>query len=719
MSIKTTKRLALGVIASLVFAPLVAVAPANAAALTSTTAQSVTVLVGTSSTLGTFTFAGFDDGAADTIAVGTVSGPTGGTVTFSTVNGAVVAGGGGTVAVNVNATGTLTEQTNNAFGALAAAATGKALVGQVNRPGTYTMTIGGATLTIVARSLAYTTGDGPAVSPWSTGAGVAGPANTVTVTGNTTGVANVRALVTVSGAGATIQSATNSNTVANTALTSTVIDQTAASAIVIRTPEVGTITVSLFNETAANSGLFSTTAANTVTITVRSAATTNVYSASNSSVLAIKGSGSPINLTDATGANATSEADAVSTPALIAATSAGTVEALGIQIDQEDANDANLTTAVRNEISISPIGAVGVAVDAPLGSYATETAQNSDFYVFADGRSGRATVTVTVGGVVAKTYTVIFFGAVASYTLTTTNAIIAAGDSADAQVLTVRALDANSQAIPNATVHVSSGTTTVATVDSATVTTGAAGEAADIGVNGIAAGTSVITVGNAASSPTVSATATITIAAAGISTVSLAFDKTSYLPGERATITITLRNASAALVGDFAYTNVFAAGGIVPSSNLTTDMTAMGVTSVNGVKTFTVFMPLIEGPVSVSATLGTGVATAAQATVVTASTTVARPKAPEPEPVYEKPTLSFVVSGDRVFLSGTAADGEGDIIIYVKRVGTTAWKERAKTLEVAAPGDFNGSIKAPRGNVVIRVKQEGTGLFSNQVIIVK
>jgi hypothetical protein len=717
MSIKTTKRIALGVIASLVFAPFAALAPASAAALTSTTAQSVTVLVGTSSTLGTFVFAGFDDAAADTIAIGTVTGPTGGTVTFSTVNGAAVAANPGTVAVNVNATGTLTEQANTAFGAVAAAATGKAIVGQVNRPGTYTMTIGGATLTIVARSLAYTTGDGAAASPWSTGAGVAGPANTVTVTAQTTGVANVRALVTVSGAGATIQSATNSNTVANTALTSTIVDQAASSAIVIRTPEVGTVTVSLFNETAASSGLFSTTAANTVTITVRATSPTNVYSAANSTVLAIKGAGNPIDLANATAADATSDAAAIATPALVAATSATTVEALGIQIDQEDANDANLTTAVRNEISISPIGSVGLDVNTPLGSYASETAQNSDFYVFADGRSGRATVTVTVGGVVAKTYTVIFFGAVASYTLTTTNSIIAAGDSADTQVLTVRALDANSQAIPGATVHVSSGTTSVATVDSATVTTGAAGEAADIGVNGIAAGTSVITVGNAASSPTVSATATITIAAAGISTVALAFDKTSYLPGERATITITLRNASAALVGDFVYTNVFTAG-IVPSSNLTTDMTATGVTSVNGVKTFTVFMPLIEGPVSVSATLGTGVATAAQGTTVTASTTVARPAVVVPE-VYEKPTLSVVESGGRVFLSGTAVEGEGDIIIYVKRVGTTAWKERAKTLEVAAPGDFNGSIKAPRGNVVIRVKQEGTGMFSNQVILVK
>jgi hypothetical protein len=88
-----------------------------------------------------------------------------------------------------------------------------------------------------------------------------------------------------------------------------------------------------------------------------------------------------------------------------------------------------------------------------------------------------------------------------------------------------------------------------------------------------------------------------------------------------------------------------------------------------------------------------------------------------PEVVYEKPTLSFAKSGGRIILSGTAVDGEGDIIIYVKSVGKTGWVEKAKTLEVASPGDFNGSIRGFRNDKVIRVKQEGTGLFSNQIIV--
>jgi hypothetical protein len=110
--------------------------------------------------------------------------------------------------------------------------------------------------------------------------------------------------------------------------------------------------------------------------------------------------------------------------------------------------------------------------------------------------------------------------------------------------------------------------------------------------------------------------------------------------------------------------------------------------------------------------------TGAPAPIKSATATITVTEKPK-EIVYEKPTLSFVKDGGRIILSGTAENGEGDIIIYTKRVGTTAWKERAKTLEVAAPGDYNGSIKAPKNSVVIRVKQEGTGLFSNQIIVLK
>jgi hypothetical protein len=114
-----------------------------------------------------------------------------------------------------------------------------------------------------------------------------------------------------------------------------------------------------------------------------------------------------------------------------------------------------------------------------------------------------------------------------------------------------------------------------------------------------------------------------------------------------------------------------------------------------------------------STTLGTSAAADKKTVTITWSA------APAPEVVYAAPTLTVTKSGNKIILDGTAVEGEGDIIVYIKRVGTTKWVEQAATIEVAAPGDYNGMRIAPKSNVLIRVKQEGTGKFSNQVVVLK
>jgi hypothetical protein len=114
-----------------------------------------------------------------------------------------------------------------------------------------------------------------------------------------------------------------------------------------------------------------------------------------------------------------------------------------------------------------------------------------------------------------------------------------------------------------------------------------------------------------------------------------------------------------------------------------------------------------------STTLGTSAAADKKTVTITWSA------APAPEVVYAAPTLTVTKSGTKIILDGTAVEGEGDIIVYIKRVGTTKWVEQAATIEVAAPGDYNGMRIAPKSNVLIRVKQEGTGKFSNQVVVLK
>jgi hypothetical protein len=177
--------------------------------------------------------------------------------------------------------------------------------------------------------------------------------------------------------------------------------------------------------------------------------------------------------------------------------------------------------------------------------------------------------------------------------------------------------------VPGATVYVSSSATATATVSAASLTTNADGAtASDVGATGVAAGVVTITVGNAVTSPTVSATYTLNIVKAGISSVTLSFDKAEYSAGEKATITVTAKNADGALVGDATYATMFASTGITSSANLNGYTVDASVATTSGVKTYTVYMPLAEGPVSISATLGASVATAIQATVVTTSATV-------------------------------------------------------------------------------------------------
>jgi hypothetical protein len=646
MSTKTTfKRIALVAVAAL-GAGVLSVAPANAAAANfastpSVASSSATVLVGsTNAVIASAASATALDGAeADTLKVtAAITVPTGSTVSLTDNDGAV---SNGTTSVFANtgkaavfatsaiSSGVVTA-TTVADGSATLAVNTAAAIGTFtiipDAPGTYVLTLTGrdaadaaattsVTYTLTVRSLSYTTGDTTAATPFSTGTGVAGVANTVTVTAQTTRVASQKALVTVSGAGATIQSASNSTVSAD--FLSTVVTAANASTIVIKTPTAGTVTVSLFNETAAGSGLYSTSAANTVTITVNAAAINGAYASSTAYMN-----------TSTTTPTSTSDATTAATAPQAPATASNTPVA-NILVSQKDgqATPVNVATADTKAVvyEISGAGALGTANNARLGSYiavAAASANDNIVYIYPDGRSGVGTVTVKVNGVLVSTKVVRFYGSVASYTLTVKNKVLSVGSTADTEVLEVVALDANGVAVPSATVNVSSSSTATATVDSATVTTGADGSAADIGVNGVAKGDAVITVGNAATSPTVSATATISVVAAGIASVALSFDKSEYNPGEKATISVTAKNADGALVGDEAYATLFALGGITSSSSLTTDLSAVSVTTVNGVKTYSVFMPLSAGPVTISATLGASVATAIQATVVTAATSV-------------------------------------------------------------------------------------------------
>jgi trimeric autotransporter adhesin len=581
MSTKTTfKRVALVAVAALGLGVL-SVAPSSAASTAATLTLSratQTVVPGTEAsvvaTLG-MTSDTVGDTATVTATLGTPPTGSGKAATDITLSVAGATVTKGTAAVS----GQVAELTSNATGAASVPVT---VTFTPNSVGTYVITLTAVamdgvsvarTFTITAPALVFTTGDGTPVAPFNAGVGVAGIANTVTLTGYNVSVANRRALVTVSGADAKIVSIAAATTaVAANGLSGTIAaaSSSTANAVVINTPTAGTVTVSLFNETAASSGLFSSTAAATVTITVNAKAQNNAY-ASNT-VWAENGS-----VTDNALITAATTDVFVTDATQYLATASSTAKA-SFLVTQRDALGAVLTDGVASGVTITTtIGAVGTAAGAPIGAYAaiaSLTESEQKLYLYSDGRSGAGVVTIAVGGVTAATFNVTFYSTtIASLTLTPYRPVIAAnvgtatfssdgitgtndaGDYArsSAQFVLV-AKDANGIA--------NTGTAPAVTVSSSNPLVGTAalgsynvllGGWLITGTPVGTSGTTTITVANATG--TITATGTMTVGSTSIASITMTTDATDYAPGDKVTVTLTAKDAAGNAIADGTYYN--------------------------------------------------------------------------------------------------------------------------------------------------------------------
>jgi hypothetical protein len=147
-------------------------------------------------------------------------------------------------------------------------------------------------------------------------------------------------------------------------------------------------------------------------------------------------------------------------------------------------------------------------------------------------------------------------------------------------------------------------------------------------VTGVAEGVANISFGNAstlAASTIKSASVAVRVGSSTANSVTVALDKTSYVPGEKATLTITVLDAKGLKVaGDITYADIFATGGLAGNMGLTNsspDITGTGVTvdGLTNVKTYTIYMPATGGSYKLSWTGGTALAAANR---IAGSTTV-------------------------------------------------------------------------------------------------
>ncbi len=453
--------------------------------------------------------------------------------------------------------------------------------------------------------------------------------------------------ITIAGAGAIFAAKSDADlTLATNGLSGT-FSATAANndgTLTVATTTIGTVTVSLFELVSA--GIYNSTATETVTITVNATASSGVVNATKSKVMLSDSTDVADTNIDFAADDATVAVDGLSNTNLRAL--------IGVQV--RDALDAAVVGSTVKAEVISGPGIVSVADLAANATYGSGGRSDSDVTlvddagtldagtdkagvvyvgVYADGTAGVSTIRITAGTTVLATKTVTFYGNVAKVVATqamsvasTGGAALGTAGSATAAAVYVKLTDSNGNpavaavtATPVDTAVIASGTCTM--VAAAPGTYGCSITSA---ANTSGKSTTVVFSAVGASAAVIKSDAvTFTLGGTTPSTVALSFDKTTYTSGAPVVLTITAKDASGNPVADGTKANLTATAGLAfnYATGLSTTLAVIDtLVFLKGVTTIKTFAPLSGGSISVSGTLGTGVATAAQGSAVTASAAV-------------------------------------------------------------------------------------------------
>jgi hypothetical protein len=272
--------------------------------------------------------------------------------------------------------------------------------------------------------------------------------------------------------------------------------------------------------------------------------------------------------------------------------------------------------------------------------------------VFADGTAGVSTITLTtLTGTVLATEQVTFYGDIATIVATPVKSVIAVG----ANTTTVKAVakDASGVTVGAGTLNAFSSDVSVVS-DSGTAATIVNGEAV-FTITGVKAGGVALTV----RSGTISSNPVSTRVEAAAATVKLSFDKATYLPGEAATIKVQVLDAAGLPVSGKTHASLFATGGITSNYAFGASSDVLTATSITTdtetVKSYRVFMPLVENTVTVTATGGTSLPLAGQV-VVTASAEVSNAAAKAATKASEEAAAAANAATDAAIAASKAAD---------------------------------------------------------------
>jgi trimeric autotransporter adhesin len=271
-------------------------------------------------------------------------------------------------------------------------------------------------------------------------------------------------------------------------------------------------------------------------------------------------------------------------------------------------------------VEITGAGSLGATASAATGSVVTLPASSSgssaaQVYVFADGRTGPGTITVKVGGVLVATKSVAFTGTTSKYAVSTVTGEglskkyigIGAGEAATVKFNGLDTLNNLAAVLP---------TLSNAITSDATIATAAVTAAGTITVTGVKAGKVMIYAANAATlatativSPAVEVEVTGTVA----KTVTFSFDKSSYQPGEKITLSVNAVDANGRPVADGA--RAILKESATANMSLIGSLPGASVTLVDGKADYVIYAPSSSGDLIISGTEGTATASTTKAAI--------------------------------------------------------------------------------------------------------
>jgi len=294
--------------------------------------------------------------------------------------------------------------------------------------------------------------------------------------------------------------------------------------------------------------------------------------------------------------------------------------------------------AARESVTITTtIGQVGDSTNrgrSVVLKYNSDT--NEDYSIWADGTAGVGTITISTPSVTFASKTVNFY-AVAPKTLTTTVLTDTLRAGSNAAAIGVKAVDANGLAWTGS-LYVYSDTVGTVSNDATECTYDSTDSRHECSLTGVTAGTAKITVRDAATvaTSTVSATAvTVTVSTSSAAKFTMAFDKATYAPGEKATLIVSVVDSAGKSVAANTFANLFSSTGIslstaagngsdaVTSASVQTASLASAsslYTTTTPVKTYTIYMPTNGGKFEASATGDASLPLAGQVKVTATAT---------------------------------------------------------------------------------------------------